>query len=95
MKIALIVIALTLTGCATQSFQINSGRAASTPTKEERQAFFISGLGQEQGMNAAEICGGVNKIVKVEAEHTFLDGFLGVLSMGIYTPRVARVYCSH
>ena len=33
-------------------------------------------------------------IIKVETEHTFLDGFLNFLSSGLYTPRVARVYCA-
>jgi uncharacterized lipoprotein YmbA len=88
------VIALMLSGCATQTFQINPSSSASTPTKEDRQAFFVSGLGQAQTMNAAEICGGASKIIKVEAEHTFIDGLLGTLSAGIYTPRMARVYCA-
>lgn len=88
------LIALMLTGCATQTFQINPSSSASTPTKEDRQAFFVSGLGQTQTMNAAEICGGANKIIKVEAEHTFIDGLVGGLTWGIYTPRMARVYCA-
>ena len=87
-------IALMLSGCATQTFQINSTSTSSVPTKEDRQAFFVSGLGQTQTMNAAEICGGANKIIKVEAEHTFVDGLLGALTWGIYTPRMARVYCA-
>ena len=89
------LVALVITGCATQTFQINKDVTASTtPTKEDRQAFFVSGLGQTQTMNAASICGDASKIIKVEAEHTFLDGFLGFLSGGIYTPRMARVYCA-
>jgi hypothetical protein len=90
-----IAIALMLVGCATQTFQINPTSTGSvSTTKEDRQAFFVSGLGQTQTMNAAEICGGANKIIKVEAEHTFIDGLLGCLTWGIYTPRMARVYCA-
>jgi hypothetical protein len=89
-----IMAALMLNGCATQSFQINSAIAPAQPTYEDRQAFFIGGLGQTQTLNVKETCGGdTGKIARVEAEQTFLDGFLGFLSWGIYTPRMARVYC--
>jgi uncharacterized lipoprotein YajG len=87
-------IALMLSGCATQTFQINPSSSASTPTKEERQPFFVSGIGQSKTMNAAEICGGANKIIKVEAQQTFIDVLLANVTAGIYTPRIARVYCS-
>lgn len=85
---------MTLSGCATQTFTIGSAIPPAQPTYENRQSFFISGLGQSQTMNAKELCGGdSSKIAKVEAEMTFVDGFLGFISMGLYTPRVARVFC--
>lgn len=95
-KITTIIIAtLIMTGCATQTFQIDSSASssASTPTKEVRQTFFISGLGQTQELNAATVCGGADKISKVEAQSTLVDNLLGILTAGIYTPRTARVYC--
>jgi len=97
MKKLFLTIAVTslISACATQTFPINPNLSSSTiPTQEDRQPFFIGGLGQTQSMNAAEICGDASKIIKVETEHTFLDGFLNFLSSGLYTPRVARVYCA-
>ncbi|MDQ6961439.1 MAG: Bor family protein [Mariprofundaceae bacterium] len=93
MKNLILALALiAMTGCATQSFTLhNSG--SGTLSKEDSQSFFISGLGQEKQFNAATICGGADKVAKVEVELTFLDGFLGGLTLGIYTPRTARVYC--
>jgi hypothetical protein len=79
-------------GCSTQTFQMNQGNAVN-PQKDEYQHFFIGGIGQEKSMNAAEICGGADKVGKVETELTFLNGLLGVITYGIYTPRTARVYC--
>ena len=38
-------------------------------------------------------CGGVDKVVKVEAQHTFINGLLGLVTLGIYTPRDAKIYC--
>ena len=63
------------------------------PKYEERQTYFISGIGQRQTVDAARICGGVANIAAVAKELTFVDGLLGVLTFGIYTPETARVYC--
>lgn len=92
-KIALILFISLLTACSTQTFYINNQRGV-VPDKEERQAFFIGGIGQQSEMDPAEICGGVDKIAKVESELTFLDGFLNFITFSIYTPRTARVYCT-
>ncbi|WP_053980174.1 Bor family protein [Marinagarivorans algicola] len=89
-----IVAAASISGCATQTFEISGGNNSTTPNKETMQPFFISGLGQTQEMNAAEICGGAEKVAKVESHMSFLNGFLGMVSWGIYTPRQAKVYCT-
>ena len=89
-----IVVATAISGCATQTFEISGGNNSTTPNKETMQPFFISGLGQTQEMNAAEICGGADKVAKVEAHMSFLNGLLGGLTWGIYTPRQAKVYCT-
>jgi len=83
---------LILTGCATQIFKIQEGSYDEEP-KEEMALFFVSGIAQKQFINAAKICGGYNKIAKVETEVRFIDVFLSFLSSGLFTPRVARVYC--
>jgi hypothetical protein len=57
------------------------------------QAFFVNGIGQEQEIDAAQICGGADKIAKVQVQQTFLDGLLTGITFGLYTPRDARVFC--
>ena len=84
---------MTLTGCTTQSFTINSGATGTEPNYESMQPFFVYGIGQTQRLNASDICGGADKVAKVEAKESFLNGLLGFLSTGIYTPRDAKVYC--
>ncbi len=81
-----------MSGCAAQTFEIN-GSSGVEPTKQSSQTFFISGLGQEQVTDAAKVCGGVENIIKVESQHTFVNGLVGFLTLGIYTPRDAKVYC--
>ncbi len=87
----LAVVAL-MSGCAAQTFNIN-GANGEVPTVQKSQTFFISGLGQEKVIDAAKVCGGVDKVVKVEAQHTFVNGLASLFTLGIYTPRAAKVYC--
>ena len=44
-------------------------------------------------VDAAKICGGAEN-VKTETQQTFVNGLLGFITLGIYTPLEARVYCS-
>jgi hypothetical protein len=52
-------------------------------------------LGQTQTIDAAAVCGGANKVVKVERQTSFINGVLGMLTGGIYTPYDAKVYCAN
>ena len=90
--IHIIAIAMFLNGCSAQTFNIN-GSTGEIPTNQKSQHFFISGIGQEKITDAAKVCGGVENIIKVEAQQTFINGLLGFITFGIYTPRDAKVYC--
>ena len=92
-KLYLLPCLLVLTACATQTFKMSTG--GGVEAKNEGQTFFIYGLGQERTLDAAQICGGQEKVVKVQSEQTFLNGLLAAITAGIYTPRQARVYCSN
>lgn len=95
-NLTIAVVVVLMTGCATQTYTMTDESAGLTPqlpTKEISQTFWVEGIGQEKSLNAAQICGGANKVIKVESKETFLDGLYGVLTLGIYTPRTAKVYC--
>ena len=49
---------------------------------------------QKKTVDAAKICGGAENVVKTETQQTFVNGLLGFITLGIYTPLEARVYCS-
>jgi len=92
----LMIAALTtmaLSGCAQQTFKINDDIAAD-PAHVTKQAFFVQGIGQSQLIDAGLVCGGADKVVRTEVQESGMDVFLRVVSLGIYTPREARVYCS-
>ncbi|WP_317134022.1 Bor family protein [Methylococcus mesophilus] len=84
--------ALLFSGCATQTFNLTGGGSA-MPTQDVRQPFFLSGIGQTRTLDAAGVCGDAGKVAKVETITTGMDGLLGAVTFGIYTPRHARVYC--
>ena len=89
-------LALLITGCAQQTFTVRKKQTGSSSTKGETitHHFFVSGIGQKKTVDAAKICGGAESIVKTETQQTFVNGLLGFITLGIYTPLEARVYCS-
>ncbi|EGU32535.1 Bor family protein [Vibrio scophthalmi] len=91
-----IILSLTATGCAQQTFVMSSdtnSAVSNTPTSKQSQHFFIDGLAQGQEIDAAGVCGGGDKVAKVEVQKTFVNVLLDVITFGIYTPREARIYC--
>ena len=86
-------LALLITGCAQQTFTVQNKPAAVAP-EAITGMFFVSGIGQKKTVDATKICGGAENVVKTETQQTFVNGLLGFITLGIYTPLEARVYCS-
>lgn len=92
--IAIAAIALAMTGCANQRFNVAGDVSeTATATTENSQSFFVSGIGQKKTFDAAQVCGGADKVKGVAVEQSAGNVLLGVVTFGIYTPRTARVYC--
>lgn len=94
--IAVALLAAVTSGCATQNYLVSSQvvpTATTTPDAESMQTFFVSGLGQEQAIDAAKACNGKQNVASIQTESSLLNNALGFLSFGIYTPRQIRVYC--
>ena len=70
-----------------------SKQTGSSSTKTITHHFFVSGIGQKKTVDAAKICGGAKMLLKQKPE-AFVNGLLGFITLGIYTPLEARVYCS-
>lgn len=87
------IMVLLVSGCARQQFSINKGMITE-PGQTVTHHFFVSGIGQSKAIDASEVCGGSEKIVRTEVQQTFVNGLLSFITFGIYTPREARVYCA-
>ena len=70
-------------------------QTGSSSTKETiTHHFFVSGIGQKT-VDAAKICGGAENVVKTETQQTFVNGLLGFITLGIYTPLEAHYCIAH
>ena len=80
-------------GCAQQTFTVQNKPAAVAP-KSHHPSFLRFWNWAEESADATKICGGAENVVKTETQQTFVNGLLGFITLGIYTPLEARVYCS-
>ena len=92
MKMLLATALALLITDAQQTFTVQT--TGSSSTSETITHHFVSGIGQKKTVDAAKICGGAENVVKTETQQTFVNGLLGFITLGIYTPLEARVYCS-
>jgi len=68
-------------------------RINSSPDVNNSEDFFLWGLVPESvDVVLANHCGGATPS-QFQAQTTFVDGLLGVITLGIYAPRSYRVWC--
>ena len=96
-KLTLVVFVGVLTGCAasthyTNTVPINQEPKKATATQWDH--FFIGGIGQESELDAADICGDPESVIKTTGVLTPGNWLVGVLTLGIYTPLTSEVYCA-
>ena len=87
-------LALLITGCAQQTFTVQNKPAAVAPKETITHHFFVSGIGQKKTVDGAKFVKAAKMLLKTETQQTFVNGLLGFITLGIYTPLEARVYCS-
>ena len=86
-------LALLITGCAQQTFTVQN-KPAAVAQGNHHPSFLRFWNWAKKTVDAAKICGGAENVVKTETQQTFVNGLLGFITLGIYTPLEARVYCS-
>ena len=86
MKNAVAALVFLLQDVLQQTFTVQNKPAAVAPKETITHHFFVSGIGQKKTVDAAKICGGAENVVKTETQQTFVNGLLGFITLGIYTP---------
>ena len=86
-------LALLITGCSIDVYC--SKQTGSSSTKGNHHPSFLRFWNwAEETVDAAKICGGAENVVKTETQQTFVNGLLGFITLGIYTP-LKRVCIAH
>ena len=93
-KVLCLVAFVALTGCAQTKFNLQENRDSHPPTYDRAQDYFVGGVGQQKNIDPGAICGGRDKVVRVETEFTVANWAASALTLGIYSPLQARVYCA-
>ena len=86
-------LALLITGCAQQTFTVQNKPAAVAPKETITHHFFVSELGRRKLSMQPKFVAAQKMLLKQKTQ-TFVNGLLGFITLGIYTPLEARVYCS-
>ncbi|HAT04736.1 Bor/Iss family lipoprotein [Aeromonas salmonicida] len=100
---SVIIVCMTyfIFSCAKQTIDINAAKVSAlnnenlVTSNEITSHFFFTDIdiGLNDSIDAASICHGVENIVRVETEQSWLDSLFSGMTYGVYTPREARVYC--
>lgn len=84
---------LTLTGCAAITITESGGSDFQyRPHFEESKPFFLWGIVGEHHINTQEICG-ARPVVQMQSKFSSWDVLYSVITLGIYLPRTAKVWC--
>ena len=87
------LLALLITGCAQQTFYCSKQTGSSSTKGNHHIISSFLELGEEN-CRCSQICGGAENVVKTETQQTFVNGLLGFITLGIYTPAGSACVCS-
>ena len=93
-KLFISALIMVLTGCATQRFDVQPNKQEML-SHDDSQTFWVAGIGQTEEIDAGKTCGGKDKVQRVETQLTPGNILLTIVTLGIYTPRQIRVYCTN
>jgi hypothetical protein len=86
-------LAITATACSTVTIHPKSNATlTSQPSYEESKSFYLAGLVGERRVNVTQICG-EKEVAQMQTQQTFTNGFIGAITLAIYTPHTVKVWC--
>ena len=84
-------LGLLITGCL-WTFTVQNKPAAVAPKETITHHFFVSGNWAEENCRCSQNLWRRRKCCCCKTQQTFVNGLLGFITLGIYTPLEARVY---
>jgi len=90
LNIALVLsISLLMTSCYTLTYSVGKGTQTGVEVKEKNH-YLIYGLAPIKTSDPTKMAGGAMDY-EVTITHTFVDGLLNALTLGIYSPTTTKV----
>lgn len=92
-KISIILICFLITSCSSVTLRTDDKSKINTPPSfQKKYTYWFAGLKGEHKVNIREVCAG-QKVTQIQSVATIKDTFFGIITIGIYAPRSARVWC--
>jgi hypothetical protein len=92
-KVCLAALVVVATGCYSVTSRPDGAfKVATPPTFEQRQDFYLWGLVGESHIDTKQVCAN-SQTAQMQSQQTFVDGLLGLVTLGIYSPQTAKVWC--
>jgi hypothetical protein len=89
----LMLLLLLQLGCSTVTLRDKgSDKLETEPTWTQNVNYYWWGLSGEIRADGRQICNGLPPR-QIQATHTFSDGFLFLITLGIYAPRTLKIWC--
>ncbi len=86
-------VAAFLSGCSTMTIHPKQqAKLVSKPTYEQTIPFYFWGLHGEERIDVKKVCDG-KKPVQMQTQATFENALFTALTIGIYAPHTAKVWC--
>jgi hypothetical protein len=92
--VKLLLTGLIISSCATATIlPKGEGTIISNPNYEDSKSYFFWGLAGEHTIDVVEVCGD-KEVSQMQSEITFGNGFVSAITLGIYSPKTAKVWCN-
>jgi len=94
-RLWLLPLVLMLGACSSVTIRPYGGeKDTSAPDYQVSKAFYWGGLSGEHEVNTSLICG-ERRVMQMQAVTTLSDWLQGLVTLGIYAPRTAKVWCDN
>ena len=91
--LSFVLLSLILGGCSSVNIRTDDApEKRQEPDYQQRFSYWWWGLRGEHTVNVREVCL-EKKVEQLQAVSTFSDTVLTIITLGIYQPRTARIWC--
>jgi hypothetical protein len=93
--VGMCLLAGSLAACSTVTMRPKgTAKLSSDPSYSDSKPFFLFGLIGEHSVDVKNVCG-TRPVTQTQTQDTVGDTLLAIVTIGIYTPRTAKIWCEN